>query len=51
MKLSLDTCAYSRLCLQSSALVDCVDEADELFLSTIAMGELFSGFSLGAIGF
>lgn len=48
MKLSIDTCAYSKLCLQhSSALVDCVDEADEICLSTIVMGELFTGFGLG----
>jgi tRNA(fMet)-specific endonuclease VapC len=48
MRLSLDTCAYSKLCLQqSSALVDCIDEADEVWLSAIVMGELFAGFGLG----
>ena len=47
MKISLDTCAYSKMCLQIADLVDCVDEAEEVSLSTIVIGELFTGFGLG----
>lgn len=47
MKLCLDTCAYSRLGLQPAGLMDCIDEAETVYLSSIVLGELFAGFSLG----
>lgn len=47
MKICLDTCAYSRLGLQPAALIACIDEAEAVYISSIVMGELFAGFSLG----
>lgn len=47
MKICLDTCAYSKLSLQPRDLINCVDEAETVFLSSVVMGELFAGFSLG----
>lgn len=47
MKLCLDTCAYSKLGLQPPELINCIDEAEAVYLSIIVMGELFAGFSLG----
>jgi tRNA(fMet)-specific endonuclease VapC len=47
MKISLDTCSYSKMCLQAPDLVDCIEEAEEIYLSTIVIGELFTGFGLG----
>jgi tRNA(fMet)-specific endonuclease VapC len=47
MKLCLDTCAYSKLGLQPKELIDCIDEAEAVYLSSIVLGELFAGFSLG----
>jgi tRNA(fMet)-specific endonuclease VapC len=47
MKISLDTCAYSRLALRSQPLIDVLDEAEAVFLSTVTLGELFAGFYLG----
>jgi tRNA(fMet)-specific endonuclease VapC len=47
MKFCLDTCAYSKLGLQPAGLINCVDEAETVYLSSIVLGELFAGFSLG----
>jgi len=47
MKLCLDTCAYSRLVQQENALVVCVEEADNVFIPSVVLGELFAGFMLG----
>ena len=47
MNLSLDTNAYSKLCLQHKDLVSCIDEAEKIFVSTVVLGELFTGLSLG----
>ena len=47
MKLCIDTCAYSKLGLRPRELVDCIDEAEVIYLPSIVMGELFAGFSLG----
>ena len=47
MKICLDTCAYSRLGLQYTELINCIDEAEKVYLSSIVLGELFAGFSLG----
>jgi|WetSurMetagenome_2_1015567.scaffolds.fasta_scaffold45921_5 tRNA(fMet)-specific endonuclease VapC len=48
MKVSLDTCGYSRLALQSQPLVDMLAEADAVYLSSVMLGELFAGFCLGS---
>jgi predicted nucleic acid-binding protein len=47
MKLCLDTCAYSRLCLQPESLVICIDEAETIYLPCVVLGELFAGFCQG----
>ncbi len=47
MKLCFDTCAYSRLSLQSADLIDCIDLAETIFIPSIVLGELYAGFSLG----
>lgn len=47
MKICLDTCAYSRLGLQPAELINCIDEAESVYVSSIVLGELFAGFSLG----
>jgi Predicted nucleic acid-binding protein, contains PIN domain len=33
--------------LQPKELIDCIDEAEALYLSSIVLGELFAGFGLG----
>jgi tRNA(fMet)-specific endonuclease VapC len=48
MKVSLDTCGYSRLALQCQPLVDILAEADTVYLSSVMLGELFAGFCLGS---
>jgi tRNA(fMet)-specific endonuclease VapC len=47
MKICLDTCAYSKLGLQPPELINCIDEAEMVFISSIVLGEIFAGFSLG----
>jgi tRNA(fMet)-specific endonuclease VapC len=48
MKISLDTNAYTKLMQGHKPIADELEKAEELFLSTIVIGELFSGFSMGA---
>jgi tRNA(fMet)-specific endonuclease VapC len=48
MKISLDTCGYSRLSLQGQSLIDILAEADAVYLSSVMLGELFAGFYLGS---
>jgi len=47
MKMCLDTCAYSRLAFGRTELAACVEEAEEVILPGIVLGELFAGFYLG----
>jgi tRNA(fMet)-specific endonuclease VapC len=47
MKICLDTCAYSKLTLRPVELVEILDIADSIYIPTVVMGELFTGFSLG----
>ena len=47
MKLCLDTCAYSKLGLRPDELVNCIDEAERIYIPSIVLGELFAGFCLG----
>ena len=48
MKISLDTNAYTKLMQGHKTMAEELEKADELFLSTIVIGELFSGFSMGS---
>jgi tRNA(fMet)-specific endonuclease VapC len=48
MKISLDTNAYTKLMQGHKTIAEELEKADELFLSTIVIGELFSGFSMGS---
>ena len=48
MNLSLDTNAYSKFASGHKPLLEALEYADEIYLSTIALGELFAGFSLGS---
>jgi tRNA(fMet)-specific endonuclease VapC len=47
MKLSLDTNAYTKLVLGHRPLLELLEQADELFVSSIVLGELIAGFTLG----
>lgn len=46
-RILLDTSAYSYLMRGSIAVSDILDNADEVFLSAIVIGELFAGFKRG----
>ena len=48
MKISLDTNAYTKLMQGHKGIANELEKADELFLSTVAAGELFSGFTMGS---
>lgn len=47
MKVSLDTNAYTRLMLGHRPLADLLECVDEIFISTVVLGELIAGFTLG----
>ena len=47
VKICLDTCAYSGLAVHRAELVECVEEAETVYISSIVIGELFAGFCLG----
>jgi tRNA(fMet)-specific endonuclease VapC len=47
MKLCIDTNAYVRLMQQSPDLVKIIEEAENVFIPVIVLGELFAGFSMG----
>lgn len=44
----LDTSAYSNLMRGNKQITETLDEADEVFLSSIVIGELLAGFKIGA---
>jgi tRNA(fMet)-specific endonuclease VapC len=46
MKVSLDTNAYTRLVLGHRPLADLLECVDEIFLSTVVLGELIAGFTM-----
>lgn len=46
-KILLDTNAYSEFMSGNKLVFDCIIEAEEVFLSTIMIGELFAGFHGG----
>jgi predicted nucleic acid-binding protein len=48
MKICLDTCGYARLALRTPGIIDMLDEAEAVYLSSVMLGELFAGFYCGA---
>jgi tRNA(fMet)-specific endonuclease VapC len=48
MKRCIDTCAYSRLMLRDSGLQTLMEEADELIVPVMVLGELHAGFEAGS---
>ena len=48
MIVCLDTNAYSHLKRKKILLCDCVDEADNVILPIIVLGELMAGFETGS---
>ena len=50
MKLALDTNRYTDLCRGNAAIVETVEQADEVWLPFIVLGELRAGFAVGSQG-
>ena len=48
MNVALDTNACSRLATRPQNLVQCINEAETVYLSTVMLGELFAGFMTGS---
>jgi tRNA(fMet)-specific endonuclease VapC len=50
MRLALDTNRYTDLCRGDASVIHTVEEADEVWLPFIVMGELRAGFAVGSQG-
>jgi tRNA(fMet)-specific endonuclease VapC len=50
MRLALDTNRYTDLCRGDQAVIDAVEQADEVWLPFIVVGELRAGFAVGSQG-
>jgi tRNA(fMet)-specific endonuclease VapC len=50
MRLALDTNRYTDLCRGDASVIRTVEEADEVWLPLIVMGELRAGFAVGSQG-
>lgn len=50
MKLALDTNRYTDLCRGQQSVVDIVEQAEEVWLPFIVVGELRAGFAVGSQG-
>ena len=50
MKLALDTNRYTDLCRGDRSVVEAVENADEVWLPFIVLGELRAGFAVGTRG-
>jgi tRNA(fMet)-specific endonuclease VapC len=50
MRLALDTNRYTDLCRGEKAVVETVEQADEVWLPFIVVGELRAGFAVGTQG-
>ena len=48
MKLLVDTNAYSELAKGNAHVRELLENADEIVMSTVVMGELYAGFRLGS---
>ena len=47
IKVMLDTSAYSALLRGNAEVKQAVQEADEIFLNPVVLGELYAGFAMG----
>ena len=50
MKLALDTNRYTDLCRGEASVVEAVDQAEEMWLPFVVVGELRAGFAVGTQG-
>jgi tRNA(fMet)-specific endonuclease VapC len=50
MRLALDTNRYTDLCRGEQSVIDKVEQADEVWLPFIVVGELRAGFAVGSQG-
>jgi tRNA(fMet)-specific endonuclease VapC len=50
VRLALDTNRYTDLCRGNAAVVETVEQADEVWLPFIVVGELRAGFAVGSQG-
>ena len=50
MRLALDTNRYTDLCRGDASVVQTVEQADEVWLPFIVLGELRAGFAVGSQG-
>lgn len=50
MKLALDTNRYTDLCRGDAFVVETVEQADEVWLPFVVLGELRAGFAVGSKG-
>lgn len=50
MRLALDTNRYTDLCRDDSSVIEIVEQADEVWLPFIVVGELRAGFAIGTQG-
>jgi tRNA(fMet)-specific endonuclease VapC len=50
MRLALDTNRYTDLCRGDASVIDKVEQADEVWLPFIVVGELRAGFAVGTQG-
>ena len=48
MKLALDTNRYTDLCRGDSLVVDAIENAEEVWLTFVVLGELRAGFAAGS---
>ncbi|NKB67500.1 MAG: PIN domain-containing protein [Candidatus Latescibacteria bacterium] len=48
MRVCLDTNAYSRFMRNGAGLRRCLEEAAQIYVPAIVLGELYAGFSLGS---
>ncbi len=48
MKVSIDTNAYTRLGFKHEPILNVVNEAREVYVSSVVLGELYAGFRIGS---
>ena len=49
MRLLIDTNAYSQLGIENTHILEAVECADEIVISSIVLGELYAGLGLGSM--
>jgi predicted nucleic acid-binding protein len=50
VKLALDTNCYTDVCRGDASVIETVEQADEVWLPFIVLGELRAGFAVGSQG-